>query len=503
MEEESDRPGLPLSVRYRFVHVFYQNALYASLTPSRRVVESLAVAGALTRSGPAAVQEAMAGELAVLYEIGREYSLAAQHFLQAARNAARVFAYPETVLLVERGLRALATLPESPERDGQELLFSLMLGMALMSTRGYAAPEVEHTHRRSRELCLKQKEVRRLVPVLWGIHTCETNGGRLMEALNTAHEIREAAELLGHRESLVTSLHALGTTLAFMGRLPEAREALERILALTPPEQHELRGSLYVLDPLVTTLSMLGRLLTLMGDGEAAQARATESVTLANRLGHPHSLAYATFWTGWILQFQGWHAASLEALESTMKLGRTHGFPLIVEWARVVRGSALVHLDRRDEALAEIRKSIERQDAMGSKLERAYCLTVFAEAMLRNGQSNEAIEKCDEALVLSQRTGGKCYDTETLRVRGEALLAQFGPSRRTEAEADFLHAIQQAREWRCTLLELRAAMSYHRCQCAAGDGAAARLDLERAAASFRPIEAPLAGEAKRQLGLTR
>lgn len=451
---EQDRPGVPLSVRYQFKHVFYQNSLYALLTPSRRATESLAVAAVLAGLSDAA-SRTRPDELAVLYESGRDYAMAAKYFLHAARKAARVFAYPEASLLCERGMRALVTSPESSHRDEQELLFQLTLGMALMSTRGYAAPEVEQTYRRARDLCLKLNEIRRRIPVLWAIHTCLNNAGRLIEALEIAEEMREAAESLGHKEAIVESLHAHGTTMGFMGRLAEARQLLERIVEIAPVSQHEFRGSLYVLDPLVTSLSMLARVLVLMGEVEPGKQRARESLELARRLAHPHSVAYGTFWIGWVLQTAWEHAESLPYLESAMEMGRTYDLPLIVEWARVVRGSALSHSGRRDEGIAEMRKSIERQDVLGAKLGRPYCLTLLAEALLTNGDAEEALTVCERALDLALETGGLDYQAETHRLCAEALRATGGEPRIAEAKAQLEYGLARARESGSLLLERR------------------------------------------------
>ncbi|MBL8291767.1 MAG: AAA family ATPase [Bryobacterales bacterium] len=482
---ERDQPGVQLSVRYRFIHAFYQNALYASLTPSRRSASSLTVARALSGfAGDAS--RTMAADLAMLFESGRDYGQAAHYFLRAARGAASVFAYPEAALLCERGLRSLAAVSDSKERDEQELRFSLTLGMALMSTRGYAAPEAERTHRCSRELCLKLGDIRRLVPVLWGIHTCEVNGGRLTEALETAMEMRKAADALQYPPAIVESLHALGTTLAFLGRLPEARQALEGIFELAPVSKHEFRGSLYVLDPLVTSLSMLARLLTLMGHLDLSMEKAAESLALANRLAHPHSLAYATFWVGWIFHTRGDHAQSCPHLESAMALGQSHGYPLIVEWGRVVHGSALAHLGKYAEGIAEIRNSINLQEAMGSRVDRSYCLTLLAEALLAHGETAEALQLCDDALELVRSTEGRCYEPETRRVRAEALLTAYGEERQEEAEAELAGAIQQAQQAECRLLHLRAAVSYATFKRRTGDTAEARNVLEDIVRWFPP-----------------
>lgn len=450
--DDDDRQTHRLSSRYRFVHVFYQNALYQSLAPSRRAALSVAVAQALSDGGEHQFRPA-ATEIAVLYESGRDYANAAQHFLRAARHAAGVFAYPETVLLCQRGLRALATVPPSRTRDEQELLFTLTLGMAMMSSTGYASPEVESTYRRARELCLTLNDVRRLVPVLWAIHTCVTNAGKLAESLEVALEMRRAADALGRKESIVESLHAHGTTLAFMGRLHEAQQVLERIFTIAPVDQHEFRGSLYVIDPLVTSQSMLARLVTLLGDFEAGRRMASESLELAQRLAHPHSLAYARFWIGWILQTGGAHEEALPHLETAMELGRAHDLPLIVEWGRIVRGAALTQLDRRDEGIDEMRKSLRRQDAMGSRLERPYCLTLLAEAILSSGDAAQALALCDEALEIGRATESLDFQPETHRWRAEALRALGHSLSEVRAELDI--ALRLARSSGCVLLERR------------------------------------------------
>jgi tetratricopeptide (TPR) repeat protein len=482
---EQEFPNHTFSVRYRFVHVFYQHALSASLTPSRRAARSLAIARALVNfTGDAS--RAIAADLALLFEAGRDYASASQYFLRAARNAVRVFAYPEAANLCERGMRALARLPESRERDAQELMFSLTLGMSLMATRGYAAPEVEKTHRRSRELCLKLNEVRRLLLVLWGLHTCAVNAGDLTPALDIAREMRQIAETLKEPIANAASLHALGTTLAFIGRLTEARETLESIFATYPVSQQAFQGSPYdyVLDPCVTSLSMLARLLVLMGFLDQGIEKAVASLDLANELGHPHSLAYATFWVGWVHHTRAEHTDACRYLESAMALSQAKGFRQVLEWGRVVRGSALSSIGRAAEGISEIRKSLDHQRSMRSLLERSYCLTLLAEALGGVGACEEGLVLCDEALEFARRTEGRCYEPETHRVRGEMLLSLGDDTRLSEAEAEFKSAFAQAREAQCRLLELRAAISYFRLRRRLGDVVGGRAKLADVAGWF-------------------
>src|SRR5262249_5905572 len=77
---EKEFPDGTLTLRYRFVHVLYQNALYALLTPARKGSLSIAVADVLL--GYYAEQsKAVASELALLFEAGRDFARAADFFV--------------------------------------------------------------------------------------------------------------------------------------------------------------------------------------------------------------------------------------------------------------------------------------------------------------------------------------------------------------------------------------------------------------------------------------
>src|SRR5439155_122685 len=79
-----------------FVHVLYQNALYASLRPTRKAAWSAAAARALlSRYGEKCA--AVATELALLFEAARDPARAIDFFLLGARNEVRVAAHREAV----------------------------------------------------------------------------------------------------------------------------------------------------------------------------------------------------------------------------------------------------------------------------------------------------------------------------------------------------------------------------------------------------------------------
>jgi tetratricopeptide (TPR) repeat protein len=342
---EQEFPDRTLTVRYRFVHVFYQNALFASLAPSRRVALSATVAAAVVGFGGDKLP-ALAADLAVLYEVARDSARAAPFFLAASRHAARLFAYPEAALLAQRGLRAVEALPDTEARTRLEHTLSVTLGVSLMATKGYADPEVEAAYRRSRDLALRLHDDRRLFPALWALWTVLLIGGRLREALEMAEQMQAAAEASSESAIRVEALHALGVTKGYMGRLTEGCEHLKQVLERYDPARHAFFSSLYVLDPMLSSLSMLGRFEVLQGRLDEAVKHVTQALEHARRLGHEQSIAYATFFQAWIRHERGEMDAAVTWADSAIALCSEQGLHQIGQWAHIARGSALCTLGR-------------------------------------------------------------------------------------------------------------------------------------------------------------
>ena len=86
-------------------------------------------------------------------------------------------------------MKLVRSLPDRPERVEQE--FTLQLGIAgpLSATKGYAAPEVEQTYIRARELCELLGQSNELFPVLRGLWNCYFIRGELRRAYDLAERL--------------------------------------------------------------------------------------------------------------------------------------------------------------------------------------------------------------------------------------------------------------------------------------------------------------------------
>jgi tetratricopeptide (TPR) repeat protein len=103
--------------------VLYQNALETSLTATRKASLSGAIAQALLGFYAERSTE-VASELALLFHAARDFARSSDHFLQAARNAARVYAYHEAIALSQRTIADAERL-KGPEHHSRVLAAAL------------------------------------------------------------------------------------------------------------------------------------------------------------------------------------------------------------------------------------------------------------------------------------------------------------------------------------------------------------------------------------------
>jgi predicted ATPase len=144
---EVELPDQTLTTRYAFVHVLYQNAIFASLQPARKASVAAAVAAAV-QSAYATHPEPVAAQLASSSRRPAISPAAADHYLHAAENARRLFAQREAASLARRGLDLITRLPAGAARVTLEIRLAMALGIALESVAGAGNAEVKQAFAR-------------------------------------------------------------------------------------------------------------------------------------------------------------------------------------------------------------------------------------------------------------------------------------------------------------------------------------------------------------------
>jgi serine/threonine protein kinase/predicted ATPase len=471
---EQELPDRTPTARYAFAHGLYQNALYSSLLPARRLALSTAVARALLdfygEKNPL-----VATELAFLFEAARDFPQAARYFLHAAEHAVGIAAHQEAAVLARRGLDLLRALPETPIRARQELMLLLALGVSLVATRGFASPDVEQTYARARALCEQEGDISTLVAVLYGLW----NVSLVRCDFPTCEALAAQVFALAHDQADSIFLHVahnvLQQPLFHRGEFTAARRHQQEGFALYDPSRHRTLTAVYGEDPGVGCLAYGAVTLWHLGYPDQALRSAEAARRLAEELGHPFNVAQALYFGAVTHQCRREPARAGELAQVLMELCREQGFALLLAGGMVLHGWSLAQRRRTEEGLGEMRQGLADWQATGALSHRPYHLALLAEALAGEGRLKEGLTSLDEGLALCSATGEGFHEAELHRLRGSLLLSQgLEPPRQAEAETSFRRALDLARHQGAKALELRAVVSLSRLYSAEGRGAEAR-----------------------------
>jgi predicted ATPase len=455
-------PDRTLSLRYGFVHVLYQNALYAELQPTRKAAWSAAAALALMRHY-GEKSSGLAAELAMLFEAARDPERAVDYYRLAAENAARLFAHHEAIGLVRRGLALLQAWPETPERARRELPLQLTLGMQLQVTHGYAAPEAERAYDRACVLCDQVQQAPPLFLVLWGLWMYHEVRSDLVQSRELAGRLLALAQNAQDQDLVLQARLALTVTSFSLGDLAATREHAAQGVALYSPSRHTSQTYLYGQEPGVGCLAFGGVALWLLGYPDQAAERSRQAVARGGEQSHPASHALALYFAAMIRQYCREAPTVQDFAEAISALANEHGLSLWKANGLIMRGWARAEQGAWADGLAQLRQGLAAWVATGAETHRTYFLGLLAEALGRGGQIEQGLEVLTEALTAMQGTGTVFHGAELHRLRGEFLLRRPGTENAdSEVEACFHQALAIARQQQAKSLELRAAMSLTR-----------------------------------------
>ena len=485
-------PDGTVAGRYRFIHSLYQNVLYSRISAGRRV-QLHRLIGERQERGYGDRAGAIAAELAIHFEQGRLFSSAVTYLHTAAENALKRRASQEAIRHLSRGL---GILHHQSTRQGssdltmkdlqQELSLQLTLSVPLAMTKGYAAPEVEASYRRARDLCEKIGETSHLFRALRGLRAVALIRGQFDAARRLGEQLLSLAEDQNEATLLLSAHDALGVTRFHLGEFSQARAHLEQGLAVYDPQKRRLDG--FVQDPGVACLSYTAFCLSILGYFRQADESMQQALSLARELVHPHSLAYALGCAAIVAQLRRDERAAHTFAKETLGLSNEHGFAywhamgtVLQGWSRVPGAAGI---DTILDGLAAWR-------ATGAEAMRPYYLALLVDAYVQTGRAEEGLGVVDEAFDIIEKTDECFCEAELYRLKGECLLAQEVKRQRSKvkgqksesvphaAEVCFLQAIDIARGQQAKLWELRAGVSLGRLWLAQGKRSEVRDVLEK------------------------
>ncbi len=430
---------------YQFRHALIQEAAWQSLPRRTRREYHRRIARALEEHFPEVV-ETQPEVVALHYTEAGVLTPAIRYWRRAGLLASQRSANQEAVSHLHQALRLLRSLPESGSLTREELQLLLALGIPLTQVQGYGSPEVARTYARVRELF---REVGDSLPHLelniWGAFAYYFARTLYSEAHEVAELLVDLGQRQGDRELLALGHRMMATTCFAWGRMAEALMHTEEALRCSDfdLEEHRRLAVRDWVNPRVAALAYGTLVLSAVGQFKRAECFTREALELAERIDHPHTLAFALTYCAVGCQLRDDARQALVLAERGRALSSEHRFLLWLLWCNLLRSWALSELGRPQEALVLMRQGLERWERMGPRSGKPHNLGMLASIHLRLGQAREGLALVEQALEVPERTGERNYSAELHRLRGE-LLRRLG--REAEAREAFLEAIRLATE---------------------------------------------------------
>ena len=474
-------PDGSVTPRHRFIHVLYRDVPYRSMPPMRRaqIHQRIAEYGIAIYGDRAG---AIAAELAMHFEQGRDWARALEYLLQAAENAATRSAHHEAIDLANRGLEALKLLPETAGHAKQEMKLRMILSVSLTAIKGFASAEVEKINARGRELFWRNGPSPELFYMLWSLNMYNQFSGEMHSSLKISYQLMQLAEDLKDGTLIMEAHRTIGAALNLLGRCSEALDHLEKGKALSA-EHHDGRNSIFVnFDSKVMFECFSALSLFSLGYPDKSAKRLAAGLAGARELAHPQTLAVALHIAAQTHHLRGEAPLVLVYAKEAMELADEYGLAVWVMYGLIELGWAEAELGDAEGGIKKMQRGLADYELTGAKLRAPYFLGLLADQLGKSGRVEEGLAAITEAIRAAEQTGEGYALPELHRIKGNLLLNSSGllkdgvlPGRSSrlsalsEARASFSEALTIAQEQGAKSWELRAALSLHRVDLVLGN----------------------------------
>ncbi|HZZ23971.1 MAG TPA: AAA family ATPase, partial [Roseiarcus sp.] len=447
--------GAPPEARYRFKHALIQDAAYDSLLKSRRQALHRRAAEVL-RDGASPEPEAIAHHFT---QAGLD-DLAIGWWGKAGDQALRRSAFREAISHLGKAIamadKTGATGSGSPNPRQAQL--QVAYGNALFAARGYGAPETMEAFARARESASGDTDAPERLAADWGLWVGSYTRGDLPSTRAHAAAFLHDVEARPDSAEAGVAHRAAGITCWLAGEYPEARDHLERALALFQPGRDDDLAFRFGQDPCVAAMAYLAVASWPLGDVDRAISLVDRFQSRTADLTHVSTLAFARMHAAMFELMRGHNTRGATNAFEVARLAREHDLSMYRAFGVFFEGWATAATGAVGGGLEDMCRGVELLREQNVLIFDGLLKIALAEAQALAGDPGRAVAILDEALATADRLGYCAFEAELHRARGETLLTR-DPVNPAPPERALLTAIAVAKQQGTRSFELRAALA--------------------------------------------
>jgi DNA-binding SARP family transcriptional activator/tetratricopeptide (TPR) repeat protein len=391
---------------YDFSHDLLRETAYARVSPPKRWLLHRRIAQALELLQAEDI-DAVSAQLAEQYARGGRPARAVAYYRRAADVAAGRFAHAEAIRLHKQALSIVCRLPETRDRDRQELEILQAMAAPLNARHGYSSRELQQALERSVVLAEALGRKDSTLTSLVALWTSRFVQGRTADGYETA--IRALALVDPESEPSGPAHFAVGGSALSLGRPAEAVRHLE-IAARLASGAHSLSIGTR---PDVHSLAFSAHAHWLLGHDDEALSSCHRAIKLARAIDHPYSLAVALAYGCITHQMRDDLPELADTVAELSGLCARYGFAYYREWVLILDGWS-----RADESGLDLaRRGISNLRSAGSLARMPYWLSLLAALSAGSSRPDAARATLDAALAAAHAHDDVWWLPEVMRMR--------------------------------------------------------------------------------------
>jgi len=462
---------------YLFQHILFQRYLYNSLDEVERAHLHEEV-GNILESLYGEQTEEISVQLARHFEEAGIVNKAIEYLQKAGQKASKLSAHQEAITHFNKCLEFLKTLPDTSERAQQEIMLQLSLAVSLQATKGLAAPEVGRVITRVQDLYQHLGEPPQLLQALAAIAQFTSLRAEYRKTIELYKKINRIAEKAG--DALYSKLAGGFGTWSYLniGDFSESLATAKTWLDFYDPEQHAPLIFAFGWDLGVVAKNVFSWTLWFLGYPDQAAKSMDDSVALARKLEHPHTLAFALTFDLVVRIYRREFQGFKELVEELTRLSKEKGFIYWEMHGIFYMGYIQALEGQIEEGLTMMHQAMDILEAIGAGTCFTRLYTRIMETHILSRQPDKGLAIFDKAMEVLRTYDERYCEAELYRLKGELLLIEAEDDKREkgkqkkskdktdelakEADGLFQKAIDISREQQAKSWELRAVMSLSR-----------------------------------------